>query len=463
MSTTSPPPTLPPHDLTDAPGFTPPVSADIGDTPIMPAAAAPLVSPGMRRYALFLLFCAYTVNYVDRQVITILQDPIKAELGLTDTQLGLMTGLSFALFYAVLGVPIARLADRHSRKTIITVSMALWSAMTALCATAGSFTTLLLYRIGVGVGEAGLTPPAHSLLSDYYEPQKRAAALSIYSSAGTVGMMVGLLAGGWINHYFGWRAAIMIVGLPGLLLALITWLTMREPRRGQYDDPALEIATTSRESLWGGLATLARNPAFLCLMLGCGFHTFVNYGMGNWMAPFLGRVHGMSSAEIGTWLAILAIGPALVGMIGAGYIADWLSRTRAHARLEVAAASMILGVPFQVGALLATDANSALLIIAGSFMFGGAYLGPSIAAAHALVPPSLRASASAMIMLGVNLIGLGLGPLVVGLLSDHWAALGADALRYAMLAIIPGEAIAFIFLAITIIREQRIKAEADHI
>ncbi|MCE7798662.1 MFS transporter [Sphingobium sufflavum] len=426
-------------------------------------AAPPLVSPRMRRYALFLLFCAYTINYVDRQVITILQDPIKAELGLTDTQLGLMTGLSFALFYAVLGVPIARLADRHSRTMIITISMTLWSAMTALCATAGSFTTLLLYRIGVGVGEAGLTPPAHSLLSDYYEPEKRAAALSIYSSAGTVGMMIGLLAGGLINQYFGWRPAIWIVGLPGLLLALITWTTLKEPRRGQYDDPALEIAAASRDGLWDGLATLARNPAFVCLMLGCGFHTFVNYGIGNWTAPFLGRIHGLSSAQIGIWLAVLAVGPGLIGMIGTGYIADWLSRTRPHARLEVAAAAMILSIPFQTGALLATDATGALLILSGSFVTAGAYLGPCIAAAHALVPPSLRASASAMIMLGVNLIGLGLGPLAVGLLSDLWAGAGDNALRYAMLAIVPGEIVAFLFIAATIARAKRLKATADHI
>ncbi|MFT3967713.1 MAG: MFS transporter [Sphingobium sp.] len=426
-----------------------------------PAPPAPLLSPAARRYALFLLFCAYTINYVDRQVITILQDPIKAELGLSDTQLGLMTGLSFALFYAVLGVPIARLADIRPRKTIITLSMALWSGMTALCAAAGSFATLLLCRIGVGVGEAGLTPPAHSLISDYYEPERRAAALSIYSSAGTVGMMAGLLAGGWINQYFGWRAAIVIVGLPGILLALVTWATLKEPRRGQYDVPVPATpAAAPRAGPGSGLALLARNPAFLLLMLGCGLHTFVNYGMGNWMAPFLGRVHGMSSGEIGTWLAVLAIGPALLGMVGAGYAADWLSRRRPHARLEIAAASMILGAPFQVGALLATDAHAALAILSGSFFFGGAYLGPSIAAAHALVPPSLRASASAMIMLGVNLIGLGLGPLAVGLLSDAWAGAGSGALRHAMLAIVPGELFGFALLLAAIGRERRARAEA---
>ena len=419
---------------------------------------SPLVSSAARRYALILLFCAYTINYVDRQVVTILQDPIKAELGLTDTQLGLMTGLSFALFYAVLGVPIARLADRRSRKTIITVSMALWSAMTALCAAAGSFTTLLLCRIGVGVGEAGLTPPAHSLISDYYEPEKRASALSIYSAAGTVGMMVGLLAGGWVNQYFDWRMAILIVGLPGLLFALLTWATLKEPRRGQYDAPAPTALGTAGDANAGSLATLIRNPSFTLLMLGCGLHSFANYGNGNWMAPFLGRIHHLSSGEIGSWLAILAIGPALIGMIGTGYAADWLSRRRPHARLEVAAASMILSAPFQIGGLLASDAHTALAIMIGSFFFGGAYLGPSIAAAHALVQPGLRASASAMIMLGVNLIGLGLGPLAVGLLSDMWASAGVDALRYAMIAIVPVEVVAF-GLLVLMIRRARMNAQ----
>ena len=397
----------------------------------------------MRRYALALLFCAYVVNYVDRQVITVLQEPIKRDLHLTDTQLGLMTGLSFALFYAVLGLPIARIADTRSRKAIITISMTLWSMMTALCATASSFAMLLLFRVGVGVGEAGLTPPAHSLISDYYEPHKRASALSVYQASGTVGLMIGFLAGGWINQYFGWRTALLVVGGPGLLLALLIWLTLKEPRRGQFDAPS-ESAVTA------GFRALGGNAAFWFIALACGAHGFVNYGQGNWTAPFFGRVHHMSTGEIGTWMAILSVGPSLFGMISVGYFADWLAKRRANARLEVAIVSVVLEIPFELGGLLAHDGHVAIAFFAGSFFLGGAYLGPSLAAAHALVPSRLRASASAMIMLSINLLGLGMGPFVSGMLSDHWAAWGPDGLRYAMLALVPVELVAMGLFALAI-------------
>lgn len=416
----------------------------------------PAISANARRYALFLLFCAYVLNYVDRQVITLLQEPIKQDLGLTDTQLGLMTGISFALFYATLGVPIARYADSHSRKKIIAVAMALWSGMTALCGTAGNFITLLLYRVGVGVGEAGLTPPAHSLISDYYEPKRRAAALAIYSAAGTVGLAVGSYGAGWISQHYGWRAAVVAVGLPGILLALLVWLTLKEPPRGQFDDPA--VAAPPKMGLLAGLATLGRNPAFTFLALGCAFHTFVSYGQGNWTPSFFIRVHEMSIVEFATWNAILSIGPGLLGMAGSGYVADWLARTRPQARMEVAMASIVLIIPFEIGACLVTDTGAALALFAGSFFFGGAYLGPSIAAAHGLFPAGMRASASAIIMLGVNLIGFGLGPLATGAFSDHWSAMGVDSLRYAMVAIVPAQllAIGFFMLAMRHDRRQRL-------
>jgi MFS family permease len=417
--------------------------------PSTAAGALPIVSPAARRYALGLLFCAYVVNYVDRQVVTILQDPIKADLGLSDTQLGFVTGLSFALFYAMLGVPIARLADLRSRKHIIAVSMALWSVMTAACAATTSFATLLLCRVGVGVGEAGLTPPAHSLISDYYPPARRSSALAIYSAAGTVGLMVGYMAGGWLNLLVGWRMTILIVGAPGILLALLVRLTLREPRRGQYDAPSLPAAGAPAGTMWRGLATLWRNPAFRCLGFACGFHTLVTYGQGNWVAPFFGRVHHMSTAELGSWMALLSIGPGLIGMLAAGYLTDWLVKRRPHARMEVAIGSVLLIIPFEIGAYVVDNAYVSIAMFAGSYAFAGAYLAPSIATAHMLVPSHLRASASAVIMLGINLIGLGMGPLIGGFLSDQWIAAGAgdQSLRYAMLAIIPSQAIALILFA----------------
>lgn len=412
------------------------------------------VSAAARRYALFLLFCAYMVNYIDRQVITVLQEPIKTELGLTDTQLGLMTGLSFALFYAVMGVPIARLADVHSRKRIISVAMALWSGMTALCATAGSFATLLLCRVGVGVGEAGLTPPAHSLISDYYEPNRRVGALAIYSAAGTAGLTVGFLTGGWVNQFFGWRAAILVAGLPGLLLALVVWLTMKEPRRGRFDAAA---DGNDGETGGHGLGALLRNPSFVLLALGAGAHTLVIYGHGNWMPPFLARLHGMSSGEVGTWLAVLSAGPGVVGMLAMGHFADWLARRRPQARFEVAMASFALTIPFALLFMLAEDVSWVLAGIAGAFLFSGTYIAPCIAAAHAMVPANLRASTSALILLITSIVGLGLGPLVVGMLSDLWSAQrGDEALRQAMLAIIPADLLALALLGFAMRRERRL-------
>ncbi|HEX7854635.1 MAG TPA: MFS transporter [Sphingobium sp.] len=418
----------------------------------------PSVSIAARRYALALLFCAYVLNYIDRQVVAILQDPIKVDLGLSDTQLGMITGLSFALFYAVLGLPIARIADRRSRKGIIAVSVALWSVMTALCGLANSFVTLLLCRVGVGIGEAGLTPSAHSLISDYYEPRRRASAIAIYSAAGTVGLMIGFLGGGWLNAFFGWRNAILLVGLPGIVLALIMVISLPEPLRGRFENFEEQPAAHSDDEGRAGFLHLARNPAFICLALGCGFHTFVTYGQGNWIAPYLGRVHGMSSGEIGIWLAFLSIGPALAGIVLTGYFADWLSRKRPYARLETVMGSMILIIPFEIASYLFHDTRLALVAFAGSFFFGGAYLAPSIAAAQSMLPPRLRATASAVIMLGVNLIGLGLGPLVAGFLSDHWAlaAGGADSLRQAMLAIIPSEGLAIVLLACALVHQRRL-------
>lgn len=421
------------------------------------------IGPAAGSYALFLLFCAYTINYVDRQVITILQDPIKRDLGLSDTQLGLLTGLSFALFYAVMGIPMALLADVRSRKRIIVVSMVAWSLMTALCAAARSFAALLTFRIGVGVGEAGLTPAAHSLISDYYPPERRASAMAIYSASGTVGLMVGFLAGGWINEFFGWRAALLVAGVPGLVLAAVIWLTMREPPRGRFD-PQPSPTSSPPNKPGASLAVLAGNPAFCCLALACGLHTFVTYGQGNWFPPFLGRVHGMSSGELGTWLAVLSVGPGLLGMVSVGYVADWLAKRRPQARMEVAIGCVALCMPFEAAAVLAEDRYAALAFSAGSFFFAGAYLGPSIAAAYAIIPASVRATASAVILLGVNLIGFGLGPLVTGGLSDYWhdKGLGADSLRYAMLAIIPAQlaAIGLFALAIRLANRSRVAPSA---
>ncbi len=399
------------------------------------------VAPGIcaRRHALFLLFCAYVINYIDRQIVTILQEPIKADLGLSDTQLGLMTGLSFALFYATMGLPMARLADRYPRRSVIAGATLLWSGMTMTCAAAGNFVTLLLCRMGVGVGEAGLSPPAHSLISDYYPPHQRAGALGIYSSGIQVGVMLGFLLGGTINHYFGWRMAFLAVGLPGIVLALLIRFTMREPPRIDVPAPGAGEA----DGMLAAMSQLWQVKPFRLIALACGFHTLVLYGQGHWAPPYLGRVHGMELRDIAFWLALLSIGPGALGLWLAGLLADRLQRTTANAGLIVAMGSIALLLPLEAAFVLAPDGRSALLISIGTHFLGGAYLAPVIAHSHAMFGSHQRALASAVLLLSLNLIGLGVGPLLVGGLSDHFAASqGGRALPLAMLAILPAQVLA---------------------
>lgn len=413
----------------------------------MSAGAAPEAStPGdsARRHALFLLFCAYAVNYIDRQIVTILQEPIKADLKLSDTQLGLLTGLSFALFYATMGLPVARLADRYPRRSVIAGATLLWSAMTMACAGAFNFVSLLLCRMGVGVGEAGLSPPAHSLISDYYPPERRAAALGVYSSGIQVGVMLGFLLGGTINHYFGWRAAFLLVGLPGIVIAALIRFTVREP-------PRLGIAADGngqeRAGMFAAMRGLWAVRPFRLVALACGFHTLVLYGQGHWTPPYLARVHGMAITEIAFWLALLSIGPGALGLWLGGVLADRWQAARANARLWIAAGSILLLLPLEAAYALAPDVGTALAISAVTHFLGGAYLAPVIAHIHALFGPGSRALASAMLLLSLNLIGLGLGPLLVGWFSDLLAAgHGSDAIRLAMLAILPSQAVAVVLL-----------------
>lgn len=404
--------------------------------------AIPAAATSPRALVLGLLFAANVVNYIDRQIVTILQEPIKADLGLSDTQLGLLTGLSFALFYATLGVPIARLADRHSRTRIIAGSITLWSVMTAACAAAGNFWTLLLCRCGVGVGEAGLSPSAHSMISDYYEPHRRASALAVYSAGIQAGVMLGFLLGGAINHLFGWRAAFIVIGAPGLLLALAFRLLIKEPPRGRFDDPA--AVQPQPGGLGATVALLWRNRPFRFAALACGFHALVLYGHGHWAPPFLGRVHNMAISEIAMWLALLAAIPGGVGIWVSGIMADRAEQARPGGRLRVAIWSIALLIPCEIAYVMAPTAPLALAMSVATHFLAGFYLAPVLAFAHGRVGSQLRASASAMVLLALNLIGLGIGPVLVGGISDLLAAqgLGPESIRFALLAIIPAQLVA---------------------
>lgn len=389
----------------------------------------PTVSPGYRRYVLVVLTLVYALNFIDRQILVILQESIKLDMGLSDTQLGLLTGFAFAIFYVTVGIPIARWADVGNRKNIISLAITVWSGMTALSGLTQNFFQLLLARIGVGVGEAGGSPPAHSIISDYYPAQQRGTALSFYSTGVYVGILLGFLIGGWINHAFGWRMAFFVVGVPGFLIALLVKLTIREPVRGQSDTNAHTGSVTFKQTM----ATLLKLRSFRYYAIGAGLAAFTSYGIGNFMPSFLIRTHGFDSLQVGTSLALITGIGGAIGTFAGGYFADKLGRRDMRWYLWVPAIPAIISVPFILMAVFSDNSQLALGFLFFSTMTGAFYLGPSIAITHTLLSPSMRAMGSAVLFLILNLIGLGLGPLFVGVVSDALTpAYGTESLRYSM-------------------------------
>ncbi len=389
-------------------------------------------SRGYRNYVLGLLLLVYIFNFVDRQVLSILMPPIKAEFDLSDTQLGFLSGLAFAIFYTTLGIPIAKLADRSVRRTIVAVALAAWSVMTALSGAAVGFKTLLLARIGVGIGEAGCSPPAHSLISDYFPPQKRATALSIYAMGVYVGILVGLIAGGWLNQYYGWRVAFVAIGLPGILLAIVVRLTVREPPRG-YSEGLDDTGDTP--GLKETFRFLWARRAFRHLALASGFHAFAGYGISFWNPSYFVRVFDMSTGEAGTYLGLIIGICGGAGSFFGGLIADKVAARTGDARWYpwISGFSTLAAIPFAVGIYLFGVQGTALLSYIPVAFLTAMWTGSVYSMTQGLVGLRMRAVASAVLLLFINMIGLGLGPLTVGILSDLMQArFGPQALGYAL-------------------------------
>jgi predicted MFS family arabinose efflux permease len=393
------------------------------------------VLPGGRT-ALILLMLVSMFNYVDRTILSILQEPVKADLGLSDTQLGLLTGLAFALLYATLSLPIARLADRFNRRNIITAALATWSGMTMLCGAAGSFLSLFIFRVGVAVGEAGSVPASHSIIADYFPPARRATALATWGLALPAGLMFGYAAGGWIATALGWRLAFAVIGGTGLLLAPIFLWMVREPQRrfGKVQLPADAAETVPMRE---ALAILWRLRTYRYMLAGATLHAFAQYALMNWTAPFYLRVHELSLAQVASMLALVNGLGGGIGIYLGGWLSDRLGARRPAARVWLSAVAMLLMVPFTLGQLLAgsTTISIALAFASTTLMFF--YYGPIVAVPQSLVAPRMRALTSAVTLLVFNLFGLGLGPLVVGMLSDALApmlALPETSLRYALAA-----------------------------
>lgn len=395
-------------------------------------------SDGYRAYALGLLCTIYVLNFVDRQIVTILQEPIKRDLGLSDTELGMLTGLAFALVYTGFGLPIAWLADRVNRTRIIAVAVAVWSAMTALCGTAQGFFSLLLFRIGVGIGEAGLSPPAHSLISDYFARERRATALSIYALGIPFGHMLGLFAGGWLNEAVGWRHAFYFVGVPGIVLALLAWFTLREPPRGMADGLAHSAEAADRPSLLAVARLLWQLPSFRHMAIGGALTAFVGYAVASWNPPFFGRIHGLTTDVIGLYLGLLSGIAGGLGIYLGGALADRLGKRDPRWALWLPALAPIGVLPLSIFVYLTENPYWAFVYAIIPAICGNFYQGPTFATTQALVPVRMRAMAAAILLLVLNIIGLGLGPLVTGMLSDALteAGYGRDALRYALLIVL---------------------------
>jgi len=401
----------------------------------MATAAASGTGPQSVRLTLWILLTVYVFNFIDRQIVNILAEPIARDLELSDTQIGLMTGLAFALFYTVLGIPIARFADRPttSRPRLIAVALALWSAMTALCGLAQNFWQLLLARIGVGVGEAGCTPPAHSLISDMVPPEKRSSALAFYSLGIPIGTLLGMIIGGTLADLVGWREAFVIVGLPGVALALVVWFVLRDPRRS---DAAAVLRAQSQPAalpLGQAVGEVMRSRAFLLLLAAGSSAAFLSYGKTTWTTIFFQRTHDLSPGQVGLWFGLLSGMGGMLGTWAGGYLADRFGAANRRHVLSAPAIGMAVAVPIAIAAYHAPSWPLALVLLFVPTVFNSLYYGPTYSAAQGLVPLRARAIAAAVLLFFQNLIGLGLGPLFFGMLSD-WLqpSFGADSVRYVL-------------------------------
>ena len=410
-------------------------STPLDSTESSPKIDNPYLSNKTRNYALGLLTVGYCFNFIDRQLLSILQEAIKADLGLSDGQLGLLTGFAFAMFYVSAGIPIARWADRGNRRNIVAYAIGIWSFMTAISGLAQNYLQLFLARIGVGIGEAGGSPPSHSIISDIFPPEKRATAISIYSTGVNIGILFGFLFGGWLNEFFGWRVAFAVVGAPGVVIALVIRYTLKEPIRGLSEG---RVVNTAVAPLGDVLGLLWSRRSFRHMAIAAGLNAFAAYGTVNWQASFFIRSHEMGTGELGTWLALSSGLLGAIGILGGGMIADKLAPRDKRWYLWVPAIVGFIGVPFFITVFLTESKYTALILSCIPGLLINVYLGNSIATAHALVGARMRAMASAILFFILNLIGLGMGPSAVGVLSDYLEpTYGVESLRYAMVFLIP--------------------------
>ena len=405
-----------------------------------------------KNYLLSVLLVILAFNFVDRLALGLVLQDIKLELDLTDTQLGFLSGLAFALFYSVMGIPLARWADRGNRVTIISVTTMLWSACVALCGLAGSFVQLLLVRIGIAVGEAGCLPPAHSLIADYFNRSERPRALALYTMGGPLSFVFGYFLAGWLNEFYGWRVMFMLLGLPGVALALVAWLTLREPRldRAAREQTATDRAPSSEQaevaqpsmreaSMREVVVTLWSNVTFRHLLFCFAVYMFFNYGLMQWQPVFFIRSYGVQTGELGTWFALIWGVGGLLGTYLGGELATRHASNNESLQLKVMA-WVYAGFGIVKACIYLSPTHYMALAMMALVAVGmNLVTGPLFATIQTLVPERMRAMSIATIYLVANFVGMGLGPLAAGIMSDALRpTFGDESLRYALVALCPG-------------------------
>lgn len=400
-----------------------------------------------KNYLLTVLLVILASNFVDRLALGLVLQEIKVDLQLSDTQLGLLSGIAFALFYSVMGIPIARWADRGHRVAIISITTAVWSAAVGLCGLAGNFVQLLLIRVGVAVGEAGCIPPAHSLIADYFTRAERPRAFARYMMGGPLSLVIGYFLAGWLNEIYGWRATFMMLGMPGLALAVLAWLTLKEPRfertrmgvpagRRDNSDTALAEAQPAMREV---CSTLWASVTFRHMLLCISVIYFFGYGILQWQPAFFVRSFGLQTGELGTWFAVVHGLGGIVGMYWGGELAA--RRAANNERLQLKAMALVYASFAVISFCMYLSSNRyvAFALMGLAAVGGATATGPLFATIQALVPQRMRSTAIAIIYLFANLIGMGLGPLVAGALSDAYRPMvGEESLRYALLTLSPG-------------------------
>ena len=389
-----------------------------------------------RYYVLVMLMLTFMFNIADRLVMSIVIEDIKAEFVLSDTQIGLLAGTAFTVFYLILGVPAGRLADRSNRRTMVAISLSLWSLMSALCGAALGFWTLLLARLGVGVGEAGGGPPSVSIITDYFAPHELSRAMGIFAAGAVLGPVLGYVAGGLVAEAYGWRWTFVILGFPGILLGIILYWTVREPKRGRfYTQDTQKTGAEEQQPFMITMRSLWTNSVFVRVVLANSFTNIPSFAFAIWLAPTLIRNFDVTQGEVGVYLGAVLFAGGVPGMILGGYLADFLASKNPRWRPYYCALAVLMVLPFWTFCLLSASLEMTLALYICGYVLLVSTQGAAISMVQSAVLPTERGTASSISSLSINLLGYGIGPALIGLMSDNWAdTYGSMSLNYAVIA-----------------------------